>query len=152
MMTVPRISIEQGESHYHQSEPARQAFFDTLSARLAEGEVLFTQDVREIAATEAYDLKSTLPEMLERQKSRAILLYLNVVSDIQLFGGGYAYRRYTVFDRQFPADELKLEEALGKVLFSGVYFNPDETRAIERWRSGAQRSHEAYVRNGVTVF
>jgi hypothetical protein len=136
--------LDKGEREYKASSPARRRFFDVLSSRLSDGEVLFTQEVNAIADDADYNLRG-FTEVLRRPKTQAILLHLNVAVGVLLFGGGRAYRRYTCFDRQYPAAELDIEQALIRAMPDYDISVPVVVRAVERWKEHAQYSHEGYM-------
>lgn len=142
---MPVNPLEKGAEEYQASSPARRRFFDTLSSRLGYGEVLFTQEVNTIADESDYDARG-FTEILVRPKTQAILLHLNVAAGVLLFGGGRAYRRYTCFDRQYPADELDIERALTRVLPDYDVSAPVVVEALGRWKRSAQHMHESYMR------
>jgi len=139
MALTPR---EKGERRYESLDPKRQAFFMSVAKELSEGEVLLSNDLqRQALAANLHWRKEDALRATNPLWSQNVLLFLNVVVDkLQLDS---VPRRTTLFDRQIPAEELRIEDALKRNGWERLPWLIEER--AETWREQAEARHQLFI-------
>jgi hypothetical protein len=135
------LSVEAGFQAFDSETPEWQKFFEGLATRLIDKEVFFVADIRNVADQACLALNmSSANTALRSWKRQSIMLHLGVAVDT-----GSLYHHPLCFDRQYPAADLRLHEAIERNMGETPPYTSAFQENIDRFLQYAEERHLAYV-------